>query len=49
MLCAASPKPGVPAPVSTGGGAGLPDLPRDGRGRVTFSRGGFGGVGTLQI
>ena len=30
--CGASPKPGVPAAVSTGGAAGLPDLTLDGRG-----------------
>lgn len=30
--CRLSPKPGVPAAVSTGGAAGLPDRPRDGRG-----------------
>ena len=38
--CGASPKPrvpGVPAAVSEGGAGGLPDLPRDGRGRGVVS------------
>jgi hypothetical protein len=38
--CGASPKPrvpGVPPAVSAGGAGGLPDLPRDGRGRGVVS------------
>jgi hypothetical protein len=31
---------GVPAALSTGGAAGLPDLPREGRGLGVVSRGG---------
>ena len=43
--CGASPNPGVPAAVSTGGGDGLPDLPRDGRGfGDEASLGDFGGL-----
>ncbi len=37
VACGASPKPGVPAAVSAGGGAGLPDLPRDARGALDFA------------
>ena len=33
---------GVPPAPSTGGGGGLPDLPREGRGRGVLSRGGRG-------
>ena len=37
--CGSSPKPGVPAAVSSGGATGLPDLPRDGRARGVVSLG----------
>jgi hypothetical protein len=40
-LWGASPKPGVPAEVSTGGAEGLPERPREGRGG--FEPGVFGG------
>lgn len=48
--CGASPKPrvpGVPAAVSDGGAGGLPDLPRDGRGRGVVSEGGLRGMGGI--
>ena len=49
--CGASAKPcaaerrvsGVPLSASAGGGGGLPDLPREGRGRGVVSRAGRGG------
>ena len=57
--CGASAKPaaaerlvsGVPPARSAGGGAGLPDLPREARGRgvVSGPRAGFGGRGMGEI
>jgi hypothetical protein len=38
--CIDSPKPGVPAAVSAGGAAGLPERPREGR---AFGKSDFGG------
>ena len=53
--CCASPNPrvpGVPAGVSDGGAGGLPDLPRDGRGRGVVSLGfevrGMGGIWRVE-
>lgn len=50
--CGASPRPlderrvsGVPSAPSIGGGAGLPDLPREARGRGVVSGAGFAGRG----